>query len=246
MSLRIPCILILAATIPGAATLQADVIYTNFGAGDAYSSGAGVIVTNDNSAWSSVAIAFTPSANYDLTSIELVATDIIPDDLGATVGIFADNGSGQPGGAPLESFTSGPLGQFGQGVPVLTVTSLLQPLLLANTQYWIGLNAPVDGLIVWNQNVTSGLGFSQTDGSGNWSTSNEDQGAVEIDGTLDAGVSAGVQPGPPSVIPAAAVLIQTADSTPATPEPGAWWLAAGGLAAIARYVKRARFANQKQ
>ena len=238
MSLRIRCILIIAASIPGAAALRADIIYTNFGTGDAYASGAGVIVTNDNVAWSSVAVAFTPSANYDLTSIELVATDIIPDDLGATLGIFADNGSGQPGGAPIESFTLGPLGQFGESVPVMTVTSLLQPLLLANTQYWIGLNAPIGDLIVWNQSVTSSLGFSQTDGSGNWSTSNADQGAVEIDGTLDYS-------NPPAQS-FAMVSAPTEESIPATPEPRAWWLMAGGLVAVARQAKRARFTNQKQ
>ena len=235
MSLRI--IPILAVLIPAAA-LHADVIYTNFGTGTAYSSGAGVIVTSDNSAWSSVAIAFTPSANYDLTSIELVATDIIPDYLGATLGIFADNGSGQPGGAPLESFALGPLGQFGDAVPLLTVESLLQPLLWANTQYWIGLNAPIGDLIVWNQNVTSSLGFSQTDGSGNWSTSNADQGAVEVDGTLDPNA-----PTPPTQ--EGTVLPQTGQPISSIPEPQSWWLMAAGLAAVAIYAQRARFANQK-
>jgi hypothetical protein len=230
VSIRI--VLVLAALISGAAVLRADVIYTNFGTGYAYSASAGVIVTNDSSARSSVVIAFTPSANYDLTGIELVATDIIPDELGATLGIFADNGSGQPGGTPIELFTLDRLGQFGEAVPVLTVTSLLQPLLLANTQYWIGLNAPVGDFIVWNQSVTSSLGFSQTDGSGNWSTSNADQGAVEIDGTL-------APDAPP-------VLTRTADSIATTPEPRAWWLMAGGFAAVASCAQRTRFANQKQ
>jgi hypothetical protein len=218
VSFRTFCILVLVASTAGGVALQADVIYTNFGTGAAYSSGAGVIVTNDNSAWSSVAIAFTPSANYDLTSIELVATGIIPDDLGGILGIFADNGSGQPGGAPIESFQLSPLGQFGQAVPVLTITSLLQPLLLADTQYWIGLNAPVGDFIVWNQSVTSALGFSQTDGSGNWSTSTADQGAVEIDGTLDPNA-----PPPISIQPVAQtsdlLQAQTGSSIAVTPEP---------------------------
>jgi hypothetical protein len=245
VSFRTIYILIFAVSVSGGIALKADVIYTNFGTGDAYSSGAGIIVTNDNQAWSSVAIAFTPSASYDLTSIELVATDIIPDYQGATFGIFADNGSGQPVGAPLESFTQVPLGQFGTAVPVLTLTSLLQPLLLANTQYWIGMNAPADDFIVWNQNITSSLGFSQTDGSGNWSTSNADQGVVEIDGTLDPSAPTPIPPAPiddPSDI----LVTQTASSIGVTPEPRAWWLMAGGLAAIAICAKRARFTNQKQ
>ena len=257
-----PCILILASLFPGGAILRADVIYSNFGIGDAYSSGSGLIVTNDNAAWSSVAVGFMPAANYTLASIEFVASDLIPDNAGISIGIFADNG-GQPGGAPLESFTlSGPLGQFGTALPVLTVSSVLQPLLLANTEYWVGMEALGSGFVVWNQNDTSALGFSQTDGSGNWSTSTADQGVVEIDGT-----PATVLPSPPSlppdllqvvvppvVSPPVNPVTQVSSQTPPvdlssqtedfldTPEPGAWLLMASGLAAIlsnAFYARRA-------
>ena len=145
---------------------------------------------------------------------------------------FSRQSGGQPGGAPIELFTLSPLGQFGEAVPVLTVTSLLQPLLLVNTQYWIGMNAPVDDLIVWNQSVTSSMGFSQTDGSGNWAAANSDQGAVEIDGTLALNA-------PPA-------LTRTDDSVASIPEPRAWWLVVGGLAAIERHQQRTRLANQKQ
>jgi hypothetical protein len=214
------CLLIVAAF-----SVQADTIYTNFGTGDTYSAGAGVIVTSDGSAWSSVAIAFTPSENYNLTSIEFVATDLFQGDpSGVTLGIFADS-NGQPGGAPLESFTAGPLDAFGETVPVITVTSLLQPLLLANTQYWVGMNAAPGDMIVWNQNLTSADGFSETDGSGNWSVSDplQDQGVVEIDGTL-AGMIQQPQP------------TQSSDSGSSTPEPATWWLVASALSALAIFT----------
>ena len=239
--------LILAGLVPGAQHLRADVIYTNFGTGNTYSAGSGLIVTNDNQAWSSVAVAFTPVANYNLTGIEFVATNIIPDDTGALIGIFADD-NGQPGGAPLESFASGPLGMFGNTVPVMTVTSVLQPLLLADTQYWIGMEGPAGGFIVWNQNLTLADGYSQTDGSGNWSTSSADQGALEIDGTLSPDQPPPAVTPPPDdsdLAPPVTPVFPISNQPPAaneefgavTPEPAAWSLMAGGLLAIAGYKR---------
>jgi hypothetical protein len=200
--------------------LQADVIYTNFGTGDTYAAGAGLIVTNDGLAWSSVAVAFTPAANYTLTSIEFAASDLIPDGPNSvTISIYDDN-AGQPSLRPLESFTSGPLGQFGTLVPVMTVTSLLQPLLLADTQYWVGMNASAGDLVVWNQNITLAEGFSRTDGSGDLSTSGTDQGVVEIDGVLAPGT---FEPD----------LSLGEESISVIPEPGSCWMLAGGIAMIA-------------
>ncbi len=95
---------------------------------------------------------------------------------------------GLPDSTPLELFSASPAGQFGDNVLVTTVSSILHPLLLANTQYWIGMNAAPGDLIIWNQNITSANGFSETDGSGNWSAADplQPQGALEVDGTLSA------------------------------------------------------------
>jgi len=222
-------LLIFVALIFGDSALRADTIYTNFGTGVAYAAGAGVIVTNDGVAWSSVAVAFTPSADYSLTSIEFVVSDLIPNDSNdVTLGIFADN-NGQPGATPLELFGVSPTGMFGEMFPdnvlVTTVTSIVQPLLLAETQYWFGMNAAPGDLVVWNQNVTSANGFSETDGSGNWSASDpaQAQGVFEVDGAL------------------AAVQSPSTADTPAfpTPEPGAWLLMASGLTAL--ILSRRRF-----
>ena len=194
----------------GGVPLRADVIYSNFGTGDAYAAGTGIIVTYDSQAWSSVAVAFVPASNYYFNSIELVATQLIPDASEIMIGLFADP-NGQPGGAPIESWSLSGLGTFGDGVGVLSVTSRQDPLLTAGTTYWIGMNAPVGELVVWNQNITGALGFSRSDGSGNWSTSNLDQGVLEVDGTL-----APLGPGSSDVA--------------TIPEPQTWWLMAAGLA----------------
>ena len=217
---------LLIALAFGHGALQADTIYTNFDADGSYAAGAGVIVTNDAASGVSVAIPFTTSDNYILSSIEFVVSDLIPDDSNdVTLGIFADN-AGQPGSTPLESFTATPAGQFGDSILVTTVSSILQPLLFADTQYWIGMNAAPGDLVAWNQNVMSANGFSETDGSGKWSAADslQPQGVLEVDGTL-------ANAPPPVANDALPTLL---------PEPAAWVLIAGGLVALVFVHRRLR------
>lgn len=226
LRLRVVSLPLLLALAFGQTILRADPVYTNFDDTDSYSTGAGLIVTNDPMTGASVAVAFTPTANYNLTSIEFAVSDLMPDDSSdVTLGIFADNG-GLPGSSPFESFTATPTGMFGDTVLVTTVSSILQPLLYAGTQYWIGMNAAPGDMIVWNQNVTSANGFAESDGQGNWSAADslQPQGALEVDGTLSA--------------------IQPVDTTDAAgspvPEPGVWTLMAAGLATLVMLRRRRR------
>jgi len=239
--LRTICLplVILLALAAAQSTLRADTIYTNFDADGSYAATAGLIVTNDAISGASIAIPFTPSDNYNLTSIEFVVSDLIPPDSvqspdsvdakhskDVTLGIFADNGDGQPDAIPLESFSVRPTGMFGDSLLVTTVSSILQPLLFADTQYWIGMNAAPGDLVIWNQNVTSANGFSETDGSGNWSAADalQPQGVLEVDGTV-------------ADIPPPA----TDDTLPTSlPEPAAWLLMAGGVVALAFLHRRFR------
>jgi hypothetical protein len=237
-------LVILVALAAAQSTLRADTIYTNFDANGSYAAGAGLIVTNDAISGASIAIPFTPSDNYNLTSIEFADSDLTPPDSvespdsvdakhskDVTLSIFADNGSGQPG-AILESFKVRPTGIFGDNILVTTVSSILQPLLFADTQYWVGMNAPPGDLVIWNQNVMSANGFSETDGSGNWSAADslQPQGVLEVDGTV-------------ADIPPTA----TTDALPSSvPEPTVWLLMAGGLVALAFLHRRSRLPDHKQ
>ncbi len=245
--------------------VRADVIYTNFGTDSSWSAGTGLIVTHDDVAWSSVAIGFIPSSNFNLSSIEVVASELGSNDAGSLIGIFADD-SGHPGGPALESFRlDGMLGQFGGPAPVLAFTSLLQPLLLADTPYWVGMQGPASGFIVWNQNSSFASGFMVADGSGNWSSSDAAQGVIQIDGVAASPDEIPPPPLDPNVIdptldpilnpiqPAASTLnlnesliqpqqngIQPQQNGPLTalPEPGAAWLMLIGLVAIALTAKQ--------
>ncbi len=210
-------------------TLSADVIYTNFGADNDYAAGTGLIVTNDGSAWSSVAVGFTPAFDYDLTGIGFVSTSLFPFDTSGTIGIFADDG-GHPGGSPLESFAFDAAWQFGTAAPVMTVTSLLQPRLLAATQYWIGMEGPAGSFIVWNQNSTGAGGFSATDGAGSWFPSDQAQGVLEINGTL---VPMAIQALPAFGFTQAEIPVNS------TPEPSTLWLAIAALVVTFASARRA-------
>ncbi len=247
-----------AALLPAA--LQADVIYTNFGDGDSFLAGSGLIVTRDGVAWSSVAMSFTPAASYSLSSIEFGASILIPGSAGASLSVFV-NDDGHPAGTPMETIAlDGLLPSFGDSSPLLKVKSVVHPLLEAGQTYWIGMNAAAGGLVVWNQTTALTTGFSTTDGAGNWSAWDGVQGAVQIKGKLVSETPAPVpdpppaptpDPGPPvpddPLPPLSLTAAQPQEAAIVIPEPGGFWLMGFGLAAVllARRQKFAGFTHQK-
>lgn len=205
----VPRILIVAGLVLCSSVLRASTIFTTFGLNNTYSVGTGLVVTDSNFSYS-VAVQFTPSADYKLSGIDFVATRQSPDSPDSvTLSIFSDGG-GLPSGNPLEALTlAGQTVVFGGASPVLTVTSLINPVLYANHAYWVEMNAPL-GSLIWNHNTTLASGIAETDGLGNWSTSNSTQGVVRITGT---------------------------EATLA-PEPQTWLMIAGGVAAVALSSRR--------
>ena len=206
----LPRLLILAGLILCGSVLRAApvIIYSNFASNDGYSIGTGLLVT-DNSFDYSVAVGFVPLHDYTLSSIDFVATrQSLDSPDSVTMSIFADT-AGFPGGPALESDTLiGQTVQFGSNAPVLTVSSALDPILHANTRYWVEMDGPL-GSLIWNQNTTLASGLAETDGQGSWFSSNFTQGVVRINGE--------------EIAPA--------------PEPASWLLMAGGLAGIGQYLR---------
>ncbi|HEY4089233.1 MAG TPA: hypothetical protein VGM43_25060 [Bryobacteraceae bacterium] len=250
-TLALAAVLLPVALLPGA--LQADVIYTNFGDGDSFLAGSGLIVTRDGAAWSSVAISFVPAASYSLSSIEFGASALMPGSAGASLAVFADD-DGHPDSTPLETIAlDGLLSSFGDPSPLLKVKSSVHPLLEAGQTYWIGMNAAAGGLAVWNQTTALTTGFSATDGEGNWSTRSDVQGAVQLKGELVFETPLPVpdpiphsppdDPSPPVFVTAA----QPEEIPLVIPEPGDFCLTGFGLAALllVRRQKFAGFPNQK-
>jgi hypothetical protein len=248
-------LLLAAALLPAA--VQADVIYTNFGDGDSFLAGSGLIVTRDSAAWSSVALAFVPAASYSLTSIEFAASTLVPRSTGASLAVFEDDG-GHPAARPLEYFALDGLAAFGNPSPLLKVPSGIHPLLEAGQTYWVGMNAEKGGLAVWNQTTALTAGFSSTDGEGNWSVWGGVQGAVQLDGKLVFETPLPVaepapvpDPGVPSPPDDPFLMLFAASGPPremVIAEPGPFLLIGCGLALLTLGVRRQflpRFTNKK-
>jgi hypothetical protein len=173
------------------AVSRADVVlFTNFGAGFSYNTGAGNFVGNafDGSGNNyAEGDTFTPttSANFSTLDIALSCFLACPDNL--TVSLDKNN-AGVPG-AVLESFTvAGPsLGAFGANNPPVALTAVGPPILLtAGTPYWVTVSADLNDSITWNWNSTGDTSSQaiSTDGGTTWfAPSGLTPGAYQVNGT---------------------------------------------------------------
>lgn len=126
-------------------TARADqVVFNSFGPGDSYDSALLHVAGSGAGMYEAVAIAFTPSASANLTSISFPAQGL----LDVNMVLAKDSGSDSPGSA-LETFSSIALGAD----TILTVNSVLHPSLTAGTTYWLEM-LPTDpntfGFGGWN------------------------------------------------------------------------------------------------
>ena len=173
---------LISSTVPSA---HAAVIFDNFGPGDTYNTGAGGTITSSGS---TVGIdfdqgnAFTPiGSDYRLDTIEL-AMWLVSGTNALDVWLMSDS-SGKPG-AVIEAFNFLGVMQSAPG-SVLLANSLLNPHLLAGTQYWLVASTPgPDTWAAWNWNSTGDTGpnASRADG-GSWNVTNTTGGAFRISAT---------------------------------------------------------------
>jgi hypothetical protein len=219
----VPRLLILGGLALCGSALRADSIFSNFVTGPPGYSNEGTVPVTDGSDDFSVSEEFTPADNFDLSGILfVVGTDDDPAEVPnhtITLGIFADNG-GVPGATALETLTyTGPVAQPDPDnpPPILSVTSLTNPELLANNHYWLVMDGPAANSLFWYQNLAGDSGIVETDGTpGNWHSNETTDGVFEIDGTLVSG-----------------------GSSPAAPEPAAWLLMIAGIGTMA-FLRQAR------
>ena len=188
--------LLLVALAAMGPVLKADVIYNNFDTNsptfnvDGYQ----VIVSNGSDVRPSFEFS-TSTARY-LTELDFAAGIGVSNTADqVTVTLSADNG-GAPAAGVSNSTTCG-----GSAIICATFTNLgvegssdnppgiltwipgTEPLLAANTNYWITFDAPASGGdVFWNNNVTGAFGDS-TFGTGGWTTTSNTLGALEIIGS---------------------------------------------------------------
>ncbi len=175
----IPVLLVLFL-LAGAAPLGAGIVYSNFGPGDSYNSGAGWTIGHPDLRMDQ-GHAFTPVSSFTLGQIDF-ALGLASGTNQAELWLMSDAG-GEPGSV-IESFSfTGTMGAFGDLNPPLSATSVLQPELLAGVQYWIIASAPVeDTWAAWNLNDqgATGLHASRQFG-GAWALTSDDAlGAFRI------------------------------------------------------------------
>ena len=155
----------LAGSFTSTATLPGQtVIYSDFGPGFSYSTATvwGVEGASVSGGYRGQAQFFTPSFNCTLSYFELATYHSSGSRL-SNFFLAQDNGAGAPG-AILESFTNvtTPTG-------LLTLNSVLDPVLTAGTQYWLcmepGADTSLNGWYFNNQNVQSGFAFERSEWS---------------------------------------------------------------------------------
>lgn len=169
--------------LPGVAL--ASVIYSNFGVGQSYNTAVGNFVGNDlvgdNLAEGDT---FTPTSTATFGSLDIALSCVVscPDPF--TVALTRDGGD-QPG-AVIESFTvaGASLGALGVNNPPIVLDSVVLPLLMAGTQYWVTALSDLNNSIAWSLNSTDDTSDQaiSSDGGASWfSPSGLTPGAYEVD-----------------------------------------------------------------
>jgi hypothetical protein len=134
---------------------HATVIFSNFGPGLSYDTSGGNPIGNlsDGNTYGEAGVFTTGSAADALDSIQ-IALSCAFSCLDPVVVTLSSDNSGQPG-AILESFQLAAvmLGTLGDNNPPLLLTSALEPVLAANTQYWVTVSSDLNDSIAWNWNL---------------------------------------------------------------------------------------------
>ena len=167
------------AVFPGFA--KADVIFSDFGAGNTYSCclnwGIGLHIPPFNTI---SAMAFTPSSNFDLSQIDLGITWV--GNTNSVIVSLENDSSGLPGSA-IESWTVSNLPPTGSTNAIETVRPVSPVELMATQQYWIDVAGVGDASAAWNWNVVGAIGPYAQRGGGSFVLNDGTLGAFDVLGT---------------------------------------------------------------
>ena len=175
--------LLFSFLIFGAAPLQADVIYTDFGGTPTFITGSGVTVTGSGSDYSTAFAFLMPfDSDYLVTAIDFVASLNSGDNL-ISATIYQD-ASGSPG---AEVYSTGAISDelgTGDDPAEIAFSVAAGPVLNAGDTYWLSLDGSPSSSIFWNYNGNYTSGQVSTFQNSAWSQGSPyPLGAFEIDGT---------------------------------------------------------------
>jgi hypothetical protein len=183
--------LALVLAVGWAGDAAADVIvFNNFGAGNSYNTNTGWTAGLNQSGGQP---GFVPSMGFIVGGGLNVALSEIDFAAGLVTGAnsidlaLRTDAAGVPG-ATLESFHFGSLGPFGTNNPPLVATSVLHPLLMAGTQYWLTMSTPTTTTwAAWNLNSIGDTGPVYTLDNGSFfSAGTNTRGAFRVQGVAAA------------------------------------------------------------
>lgn len=161
------------------------VLFDTFGAGDTYNTGVGWTIGTASGLDQGDQFVIGAGTPHYLDKIELAVGRVAGTNQ-LDVWLMSD-AAGQPG-AIIETFSfNGAMGTFGNANPPLAANSVLRPVLLPGTPYWLIAHAPAsDTWAAWNLNslVVSGT-HAERQGLGPWSVDAEETlGAFRITGSV--------------------------------------------------------------
>jgi len=180
---------------------SADIVFSNFGPGNSYSSSVGLTVSGATSppGFIESANAFTPSGDFTLTQIDVGIGHVLGNN---SVMLSLNSDSGGPDGA-IESWNLIGLPQFGSTSNAVQTVMPVSPVsLVSGTQYWlVATTIASDTWDGWNFNSIGSTGpQTQNFGSGFGTP------AIGIQGAFDVLGSPTVVPEPTFLILLATVL----------------------------------------
>jgi hypothetical protein len=209
---------IAGAILFASAQAQAGTVYSTFGASaPTYFAGTGQFVQGPSpsvgTGYQAVADSFTPTLNYDLSSIDVAVSfrgiaNVFGTD-SATVSLDSNN-AGSPGAVLASATITGLPGLTCCAVETINVSGVS---ISAGTEYWVVVTPNnVDTDDIWNTGAGVPFVFGneiQASSGGAWTPQSSPQNAFDVIGT-------------------------------ATPEPAGLALGAGGFALLAAFARRRR------
>jgi hypothetical protein len=193
---------------------RAEIIYSNFGPFDSFTTGSGSVVSSSTDQRPS--FGFTPGSNFLLSEVDFVTSIGSASDLNQiTISLSNDDG-GKPG-AVISSHefdnAMGILGSLSNPSVILSwfpgLDPQAEPALSATNLYWITFDAPAPGDVSWNSNNQGQFGDSVFL-EGQWQATANTLGALRIEG----------------------------DEVATTPEPGTLLVFGSGLGAVIISTRR--------
>jgi len=183
MRFGLGAIVAVASLLSTTSIASAATVFNGFGAGDSFNTSRVVSVANQALAtgpnptatdgdW---AFRFTPTDNFELTSLEIALSHVAS--RGGNEGeIILRNASGALPGSEIERWSVSGLSTVGE---IVTFNSVTSTLLSSGTNYWIELSAGTEGT-----STAAGMGWQSSNGNSSGRARQFDEGAWQSEGTF--------------------------------------------------------------